>query len=155
MIWEEKLSLELADKKFSEQIGLLEEEIERLKSLLPSTLDEKFLDKVGNFLVDNKNNEKNAPLSLNEIRESEEFEAVYIKNVQAEVGNETIEITDLPENKGEIEPAAQFKEENQKPEQVQVGIEANQVVKGRKVQAAINIKANNDKGANEESWGYL
>jgi len=48
---EEKLSLELADKKFSEQIGLLEEEIERLKSLLPSTLDEKFLDKVGNFLV--------------------------------------------------------------------------------------------------------
>jgi ribosomal protein L20/uncharacterized small protein (DUF1192 family) len=152
---EEKLSLELADKKFSEQIGLLEEEIERLKSLLPSTLDKKFLDKVGNFLVDNKNNEKNAPLSLNEIRESEEFEAVYIKNVQAEVGNETIEITDLPENKGEIEPAAQFKEENQKPEQVQVGIEANQVVKGRKVQAAIDIEANNDKGANEESWGYL
>ena len=71
------------------------------------------------------------------------------------MGNETIEITDLPENKGEIEPAAQFKEENQKPEQVQVGIEANQVVKGRKVQAAIDIEANNDKGANEESWGYL
>jgi len=147
---EQELSLELADKKFSEKIGLLEHEIERLKSLLPSTLDERFIDKVGSFLGCNKDSKMGIPLNLKDLRESEEFEAVYIKNVQAEVENEAIEVTDLHENKGVTEPVIQFKKENQKPEQVQVGIEVNQVVKGRKVQAAIDIKANNDQGANEE-----
>jgi Ti-type conjugative transfer relaxase TraA len=117
---EQELSLELADKKFSEKIGLLEHEIERLKSLLPSTLDERFIDKVGSFLGCNKDSKMGIPLNLKDLRESEEFEAVYIKNVQAEVENEAIEVTDLHENKGVTEPVIQFKKENQKPEQVQV-----------------------------------
>jgi hypothetical protein len=147
---EQELSSELAAKKFSEKIGLLEAEIERLKSLLPSTLDEHFIDKVGSFLVGNKDGKTGIPLSLKDLRESEEFAAVYIKNVQAEVENETIEVTDLPKNKGVTEQVIQFKEEKQTPEQVQVGIEARQIVKGRKVQAAIDIEANNDKGGKQE-----
>ena len=100
---EEKLSLELADKKFREKIGLLEQEIERLKLLLPSHLDERFLDKVGSFLADNENDILRKAVDFKILRESEEFEAVYIKGVQAKEEISTIEVADITEDKSVLE----------------------------------------------------
>ena len=100
---EEKLSLELADKKFREKIGLLEQEIERLKLLLPSHLDERFLDKVGSFLADNGGGILREAVDFKILRESEEFEAVYIKGVQAEEETVIIEekkLTQAQKTKG-------------------------------------------------------
>ena len=107
---EEKLSLELADKKFREKIGLLEQKIERLKLLLPSHLDERFLDKVGNFLADNENGILRDAVDFKILRESEEFEAVYIKNIQAEEETATIEVADIAEDKSTLEQVSKTRE---------------------------------------------
>ena len=146
---EEKLSLELADKKFSEQIGLLEGEIERLKLLLPSTLDEKFLDKVGDFLVDNKNNEKNAPLSLKELRESEEFEAVYIKNIQAEEETATIEVADIAEDKSTLEQVSKTREKLKQGQAENAVVTNTDKSSGEELSVSINIGENKTAVAKE------
>ncbi|NDB85388.1 MAG: hypothetical protein EB127_22200, partial [Alphaproteobacteria bacterium] len=59
--------------------------------LLPSHLDERFIDKVGNFLADNENGILREAVDFKILRESEEFEAVYIKGVETEAENSIIE----------------------------------------------------------------
>ncbi|WPX99218.1 Ti-type conjugative transfer relaxase TraA [Candidatus Megaera polyxenophila] len=139
---EEKLSLELADKKFREKIGLLEQEIERLKLLLPSHLDERFLDKVGSFLADNENDILRKAVDFKILRESEEFEDVYIKGVQAEEESTTIEVADIAEDKSALEQVSKTREKLKQGQAENAVVTNTGKSSGEELSVSINIGEN-------------
>ena len=139
---EEKLSLELADKKFREKIGLLEQEIERLKLLLPSHLDERFLDKVGSFLADNENDILRKAVDFKILRESEEFEDVYIKGVQAEEETATIEVADIAEDKSTLEQVSKTREKLKQGQAENAVVTNTDKSSGEELSVSINIGEN-------------
>ena len=103
-----------------------------LKLLLPSHLDERFLDKVGSFLADNENDILRKAVDFKILRESEEFEAVYIKGVQAQEESTTIEVADIAEDKSALEQVSKTRE------------------KLKQVQAENAVVTNTDKSSGEE-----
>lgn len=139
---EEKLSLELADKKFSEKIGLLTQEIERLKLLLPSHLDERFIDRVGSFLADNENGILREAVDFKILRESEEFEAVYIKGVQAEEEISTIEVADITEDKSVLEQVSKTSDKLKQGHAENAVVTNTDKSSGEELSVSINIGEN-------------
>ena len=108
MEMEQQYKQEIINEDFYSKIMRLQSEIEHLKQQLPMSLDDTFLDEVGNAIALGKTSKAGkvgSGIDLSSVRESEIFESVRTKNIQ-----DKADFAELVVNENKLEEEKQLEQ---------------------------------------------